>query len=72
MQRHSRCRHILGLTESNQMEIPKTLLPAEHYIKHFVGTDKLAVELLKVKTGEAQPTNFRLSPEALAALEKIA
>jgi len=24
-----------------------------------------------VKTGEAQPTNFRLSPEALAALEKM-
>jgi len=53
------------------MEIPKTLLPAERYIKHFIGDDKHAVELLKVKTGEAQPTNFRLSPEALAALEKM-
>jgi len=53
------------------MAIPKTLLPAERYIKHFIGDDKHAVELLKVKTGEAQPTNFRLSPEALAALEKM-
>ena len=53
------------------MEIPKTLLPAEPYIKHFVGTDKLAVELLKVKTGKARPTNFRLSPEALAKLKGI-
>ena len=53
------------------MEIPETLLPPEPYIEHFFGTDKLAVELLKVKTGKARPTNFRLSPEALAALEKI-
>jgi len=53
------------------MEIPETLLPAERYIKHFVGDDKHAIELLKVKTGEAQPTNFRLSPEALAKLKGI-
>jgi hypothetical protein len=53
------------------MEIPDTLLPAEHYAPHFGVSEKEVEEYGKVVVGDTTTAHFGLSAEALAKLEEL-